>query len=226
MSLSYKSLFFTYVVHYSPLKERRSYLEQKFKKEQLNCEFITNLDRETLTQKQLSLFDLKHMNQADCAISLAHFEAYRRIIRSPYLFNLVLEDDACLARNFKIRLSKYLKELPNDFDMLFIGNGGGFHIPLLTRLKSFGTHIFLKGHEASSWGGGGATRCVDSYFLSKNCAEKILNYFKILSKRQKIFKSIDWWLNDVIRVLDLKVYWLEPTLVSQGTMLGSYLSSH
>ena len=218
-------LFHTFVVHYTPLIERRSYLEGKFQGQALSHEFITNCDREDLSSEQLKKFNRKQISLVGCAISCGHIEAYKRIVNSPYSYNLIFEDDVIFKSSFKQKMESFLQELPIDYDMLFIGNGGGFHIPFLKRVLHPLTHVFFKENKETKWGGAGATRCADSYFVSKKCAKKILDYIEGL-KFNSIDQPVDWWLNEVIRRLDLKVYWLEPTLVTQGTMHGLYKSSN
>ena len=106
--------------------------------------------------------------------------------------------------------------------MLFIGDGCGFHIPADV-VNNSSTNVFFKSNEASRWGGDGATRCTDSYIIHKNCAYKILNYFK---NEKNISLPIDWWLNKAIRELKLTIFWAEPTIITQGTQNGTYTSSH
>ena len=69
-------------------------------------------------------------------------------------------------------------------------------------------------------GPGGLTRA-----LLAAGAKKIIAYVESLPLGS-VGENIDLWLNQVIRKLDLKVYWLEPTLVTQGTQTGAYQSSH
>ena len=45
-------------------------------------------------------------------------------------------------------------------------------------------------------------------------------------KEGAINMASDWWLNQVIRDLKLEIYWMEPTIVTQGTQTGKYKSSH
>ena len=45
-------------------------------------------------------------------------------------------------------------------------------------------------------------------------------------KERAINMPSDWWLNKVIRDLKLEIYWMEPTIVTQGTQTGKYKSSH
>jgi hypothetical protein len=117
--------------------------------------------------------------------------------------------------NFTEKLNKYINELPNDWDMLFIGNGCNLHIPK-KELKD-GVYIYKKGTK------NGATRCTDSYLISKKCAEKIINI--VNSENLIIKKPADWWLNEVLEKINANVYWAEPTIVSQGSQLKKFKSS-
>lgn len=67
------------------------------------------------------------------AITLSHFSAYKTI-SDFHDYGLILEDDAILDKDFKTKLYKYISQLPNDYDMLFIGDGCGLHIPVEKKL--------------------------------------------------------------------------------------------
>jgi hypothetical protein len=45
-------------------------------------------------------------------------------------------------------------------------------------------------------------------------------------KENNITLPLDWWLNQVIRDLKLEIYWMEPTIVTQGSGTGKFKSSH
>ena len=147
----------------------------------------------------------------------------QKILNNEYKYSLILEDDAILDKEFIPKLKRGLKQLPDDYDMLFIGNGCNLHIPLIKRTPY--NFIYKKCREPTSWGGDGGTRCTDSYLVSKKGAKKLMSYVSKL-KEGAINIPVDWWLNQVIRDLKLEIYWLEPTIVSQGTQTGKYKSSH
>ena len=115
-------------------------------------------------------------------------------------------------------LTNYIHQLPNDYNMLFIGDGCGFHIPKET-LKD-GINIYEKCLSPTSWGGAGATRCADSYIVNKTCAQKLCTY------NNAINIPIDWWLNFACRDNNFKVYWGEPTIVSQGSANNTFARSY
>ncbi len=57
-----------------------------------------------------------------CALS--HIKIWKRAVRENLDYALILEDDVEFKSGWKKTLSKALKELPNDFDMLTLGNFG------------------------------------------------------------------------------------------------------
>jgi hypothetical protein len=120
------------------------------------------------------------------------------------------------------KLNNYITQLPKDYDMLFIGDGCNLHIENHKLISN--QNIYKKCLYPTSWGGDGASRCGDSYIISKKCANKLCEYINNL--KDKIKLPIDWWLNVAARDNNFKVYWSEPTIVSQGTQYGTFQSSH
>jgi UDP-glucose 4-epimerase len=127
----------------------------------------------------------------------------------------------------------YLSQLPEDYDMLFIGNGCNLHIP--NNIIQSNKYIYFKNNipidcqlDIKNWNvnwGIGVARCTDSYLISKKCAQKILNYFNNIKVESSINHPIDFWLNNIIKILNLNIYWAEPTIISQGTQCGIFKSS-
>lgn len=211
-----------YVIHYKALTERKEFLLKQFDKHSLDYYFIENYDRNTLTEEDKKLFKVKFPSFHK-AITLSHIDAYQRTLKSDYKYNLILEDDVVFDEDFSDKLAEGLEQLPEDYDMLFIGTCFNFHIPQ-KRIKP-SQFIYEKCREPTGWGGNGATRCTDSYLVSKKGSQKVIDYISQLEDHQ-IDKPVDWWLNQVIRDLELKIYWMEPTIVRQGSEKGDYDKSH
>ena len=210
-----------YVIHYKKLIERKENIIKQFKIHNItNYEFI-EIDRDELEKENITIFE-KNYSKSQIAISLSHFYAYNKIIENNYNFGLIFEDDVIFSNDFINKLNVYLSQLPEDYDMLFIGNGCNLHIQNNKLIPN--KFIYEKNLEPTKWGGNGATRCVDSYIVNKKCAIKLCEYIKNI--KYKINQPIDWWLNKALRDNKFKIYWAEPTIVSQGTQNGIYKSSH
>ena len=211
-----------FIIHYTPLTDRKQFLDVEMIRHSLEHEYIRCYDREDLTNHDLSIFDMNKVRLSECSLIRKHIDAYCRIVSSPFEHNIILEDDVILSNGFRNKIETGLLQLPHDYDMLFIGDGCGLHIPESDQHP--GKVIYKKCREPTEWGGDGATRCTDSYFVSRNCARKLIKYVMELGN-MAIQKPADWWLNQVIRDLKLEVYWMEPTIVTQGSNTGKYSSS-
>jgi GR25 family glycosyltransferase involved in LPS biosynthesis len=221
-----------FVLHYKKLVNRKQFLLKQFEMHGISdVDFIElfDLDEGDITEKNLSLFDLEDPDfknsHSRISLALKHLHAYK-MISEKYDCGLILEDDAIFSEDFMERLNSYMKELPLDYDMLFIGDGCNFHIPFENRVS--GCNVYERGTQPTSWGGDGITRCTDAYVVSKKCASEITSLVNniFIDVEPKIFKGMDWWLNKIAREKNFIVYWAEPTIVTQGSQTGLYYSSN
>ena len=199
-----------YIIHYKKLIDRKKNLLEFFSNFPFDYKFIDGIDRDSLSSEQKLKFTHKK-DDIYKANFLAHMECYKKILSNGSEYNLILEDDSIPHSTFSKLYKKYLGQLPEDFDMFFISPGkNNFHLPLYKR-RPFKS-VYLKENKETSWGGHGASRCADAYFISRKCCEKLITEFD--NKETKVDTSIDWWMNEMITKYDLKVYWAEPTIVN------------
>jgi GR25 family glycosyltransferase involved in LPS biosynthesis len=209
-----------FVIHYKILVDRKKKILDQFQKYNITDYEFIEIDRDELYNHNIDMFEERFSN-SQIAISLSHFYAYKQISEK-YENALILEDDVILSENFTDILTKYINELPEDYDMLFIGDGCNLHIQEEHLIPN--KYIYEKCSNKTSWGGDGISRCSDSYIVNKKCALKLCNYINDLT--YKINLPIDNWLNIAGRDNTFKVYWVEPTIVTQGTQCGLYQTSH
>jgi GR25 family glycosyltransferase involved in LPS biosynthesis len=218
------------VLHYSKLTHRKKHILEQFEKHGItDYEFIEKFDKDAITDDECPEFSKDYVanRRTELSIHLKHLYLYRRMISENYEEVLVLEDDVILSDNFVKKLTEYMTQLPKDYDMLFIGNGCNLHIPRNQLVAN--QYIYAKCLHETAWGGNGATRCIDSYIIHQRCAKKLCDYVAAagaaLVETKKINLPADWWLNEAARDLVLKVYWAEPTIVSQGSQNGTFSRS-
>jgi GR25 family glycosyltransferase involved in LPS biosynthesis len=209
-----------FVIHYKKLINRKTHILEQFKKYNITDYEFIEIDRDELYRQHIYMFK-RNYSKSQIAISLSHMYAYKQI-NDNYENGLIFEDDIILSDNFINIFQKYITQLPEDYDMLFLGNGCNLHIEQ-DKLNS-NKYIYEKGLYPTRWGGNGAVRCTDSYLINKKCAKKICEYINNL--KYKINLPIDWWLNVVSRDNQFKVYWAEPTIVTQGTQNNLFKTSH
>jgi GR25 family glycosyltransferase involved in LPS biosynthesis len=209
-----------FVLHYSKLVDRKKHILEQFNKQGIiDYEFIEKYDKDEITDYESNLFDTNY-KKSTMSLHLKHNYVYN-IIAENYEYALILEDDVILCDNFIEKLNNYITQLPENIDMLFIGDGCNLHIEKHKLIPN--KNIYEKCLYPTSWGGNGASRCSDSYIITKKCANKMCEYINNL--KYEITLPIDWWLNVATRDNNFKVYWAEPTIVTQGTQNGTFQSS-
>lgn len=202
-----------YVTHYKPLVNRKVFMDQQFLEQNIKGIYITDYDKEELNEEDLNRFRRPYMSNGEISLFLKHVESWKQIIESKTSYSIVFEDDAILNSEFNSKFNNYMLLAPANFDIIFLGDGCQLHGSLdIVFTKTF------------------ATRCTDSMVISKKCAQKLymffnLRYIKYKNESTPVEWAIDHWLNYAIKLLSLNIYWVEPTIVTQGSQNGKFSSS-
>ena len=206
------------IVHYKKLIERKDLITNELNCQNINYKFIDSYERDSLSEEELNKFT-NDINNAYKANFLSHIECFNNLINSKYDLMLILEDDSIPKENFYTNINKYLKQLPKNFDLFYISDGkSNFRIPIYKKLPF--KYVYKKENKFTEWGGHGATKFADGYFISRKCAQLFFEEFH--SDSYKVNTSIDWWKNEMIEKYNLNVYWGEPTLVSTNLFDSSF----
>lgn len=213
-----------YIIHYTPLKDRKSHITSQLIREDIQPVFIEEFDRDVLTASDLQRFiKTGKLNLGSISLILKHIAAWKAISVREEPYGLIFEDDAILCPDFKGKLTHYLTQLPPEFDILMINGGCNLHIPKDMQMEN--KHVYMRGVDPTRWGGNGGTRCTDGYIISKKCAKKFVHIYES-SPDNSISLPIDWWMNTLMRTCPTLVYWAEPSLVEQGTETGVFKQSY
>ena len=206
-----------FIIHYTPLEDRKKNILEQLQKYNLDAEFINMNKDDVLTNENTIKYNSsREILKKTAFLTKKHLHCYQEII-DKYDYALILEDDFILADNFTEQLNKFITELPDDWDMCFIGSCLDIHINSDIINANPNKHVFKVDSSKAS------TRCVHAYMVTKKCAKKVLN--KINKPDYIIKEEIDHLLNTIITELNLNIYWTEPSIVSQGSENGTYSSS-
>lgn len=195
-----------YVVHYTPLVDRKRYLVQKFK--ELGLE-----DRVEFVEKYQDISELEGVTTPYTAIprimciNLAHIYCYEEQLKNNYDHILILEDDTYLDTFEPISfLNKVAEEfVENDGDVAFVGTCCGMKVetPIPGKTLYYNPDY--------------TTRCAGAYVLNKRCVQTIIDTINH-------YASIDHILNPVITENKLRCLWSYPAF-EQGSENGKYKSN-
>lgn len=207
-----------FICHYKPLKERKKILSEQLNKLGLDYEWVEIYDREEIDINKLKtdlpnmvkpLNIIGHQNRtlrmSEISLILKHNYIWEKMIKDDIDNVLVLEDDALLDNDFVEKYYSYTRDLPEDYDLLWVGSCCGLHAPNISLDK----HIYQND----------GSRCTHAYLISKKCASKMIEQHKINNS------PADFMFNEAIRICGLKNYWLEPDLVSQNNLFNTTIQN-
>lgn len=215
----------TYVAHYNKLADRKANIEKFFKLASYpDYQFVTNeptqefinkfyVASEELWYERVSQLNyggpisFKKLSKAEISLLYKHYVILNEIADN-HNEALILEDDVIFSTSFAQELKDVLNDVPDDWDFIFLGSGCNLRIPKENLVKD--KLCYLKSHPAS--------KCTDSFFITKAAAQKVL------SSLMPFVLPIDFELNYHMFLHDMKVYWVDPPIIKQGSQTGLYQS--
>jgi glycosyl transferase family 25 len=198
-----------YVVHYTPLVERKVHILKELAKHNItDYEFIEIYDRDHLQPSDIAKFS--KINMAEKSIFLKHIEVFKRNIENHDDIIIVLEDDSVLISQFTSDLKYCLYKLSKEktWDITFAGESFNLHAPDRKPYQMI--------YESSTSRGSGMV------IINAGCCKKLYNIFL---NEENISLPIDHWFNYLQPKYNLKFYWTEPTLAIQGSEIGLFKTS-
>ena len=218
-------MFKTYIMHYTPLSERKGFvLDQLSIAGISDFEFITEFDREDLTDEDLLKYDrdpdvhkrvseisrrphgfagslqynYEQMSLSSVSLNLKHLEAFKRFLDQDLDFALFLEDDCRFTNSTKVET--VIEQAPENWDVIFLG--GAFSHGIITPISLVGGSYILAQHPS--------TNTTSSIIYNKDSVRKILPHM------ESFCVPIDWQLNYAFYKANLNVYHTYPYLCTQG----------
>jgi GR25 family glycosyltransferase involved in LPS biosynthesis len=219
-----------YVTHYTPLYERKVFMEKQFLNLNIVGNFIIKYDQKDIDDKMFLKFDRKKLSIAEISLFLKHLHILQNMVDQSIPFVHIMEDDVKMIECYYEKLVKYTQQLPENADCLFTGSGWKQcqHVPDSLVRENPNTNVFLRTNNGIGrnsplhkigWGiGSGSTRTCAEYFIKLKCAKTILNFF---NKQNVITTPYDLWLNRVFFSSKSNVYWAHPVLGNQDTFPSS-----
>lgn len=209
-----------YIMHYTKNVKRKELMKKILKKENCNKKifFIEQYDKEDVRYIDYYMMfkadTLEWQNRGyrefsphyplkpeEISLSFKHCLSMQYLISSDDDFGLFLEDDAIIDEGFFEKLDDNLENVPDNFDVLFIGRGCKPSIS-----------------NTPGWHFNQSDRNTDAMIISKRFAEQFLGHVD----HNRMCYPIDHELNFFIKHTNSNVYWLEPPIVTQGSHLGIF----
>lgn len=195
-------------IYFINLDRSKDRLEQMIKQcSNLRCIRIEAIDGKNFEENYEDELEYKVKNKKlrknDIACFLSHVKCLKEIIDNNITYGIVLEDDVILPNNFMERLKEIKDELPENYDILYLGG---------TRIcgEKY-TKNLLKQKQINKNCNAGAF----SYIISTKCAKKIIKRIN----EDGIYKMYDHQLREYFPELD--VYYINPPLIDHDFEIES-----
>lgn len=203
----------------SGYEERQAFINKQMKQLSIEFEYIFKFDisDNDINQEKKYYFNLDDFEliSPTQSLFLKHIEALKIIRENKIELALVFEDDAIFSDDFidiiNLALVEYMQiDKPS---VISLGHGNNLYTP---RSQMVNSKYLYQGTRM---------RCTDSYVLRYKEASLILeaidNYIK---SGNKIVWAIDYFYDHIFRSNGIDFLWLEPSIVTQGSMNGIFTS--
>ena len=208
-----------YILHHKPLIERKEYLSERLKDENIEFQWVENWLPDEVSDKYDKLIEgyekfidvqiihpygeyrnfSKKLSIGDLSLILKHEWCFKDQIDNNYQNILILEDDVNIPQNFKKYIDNNMKDFlklneENNVEVLVMGISHG----MTTKYYKSGKYIHFGPNQL--------TRCTHAIAYNINGTKKIL------PKMTPRNLPIDFKLNEVFTIEKINVSWSEPGL--------------
>lgn len=176
-------------------------------KEELNEELINNIVYQYPCESNGKFLYPSHilLRRGVISCTYKHYLALKDIVENGYEYSVIMEDNIYFLGKIPELVKIYIDQLNNyygDWDIVFDNEWVKYiEGPIIP-----GIHVYPKSNEITQQCHGG-TKGANFYLLTNSCAKKLFdNYLPF-------YHQPDWYMNDLFRKLNIKSFWIEPSMV-------------
>jgi mannosyltransferase OCH1-like enzyme len=208
-----------YICHYKKLEKRKQSILEQLKEQKIHTyEFVENFDKtewniEEIEKEYPKVFkdlkkESKSCNDKNSQISLALKHAFilKDVFKNKYKTSLILEDDVILCDNFVNYCNFFMTQLPNDWDIAWVGSCLNLHEPNID-----GKYVYKTSK---------GSRCTHAFLVSESMVNKVIDCISDINL------AADHFYNYLIEKYNLNNYWFEPSLANQSLEYKSEISGN
>lgn len=146
------------------------------------------------------------------SVTYKHYLALKNIVDNSIPLAFIIEDNVGkIDGNIYERISNYLEDLPKDWGVVFESDQFPFSYtkePIVDKNKI----VHKKSNEKTYFDDGslllgGGTRSAQFYFINLDTAKKLFDNYLPFNH------APDFWMNELFRVLDIKSFWADPSII-------------
>lgn len=204
-----------YVLHVKKgFEEREKSIVEQFSKLDLPFEWVLDHDKDEITPEILTKYNYSgSFNKEAVSCALKHICAWERIARGEADGAFVFEDDALLdIQRFKSITQEALAEFhgqESDCGYISLGSGCALYVPWTKKKRN--KRLYSAEH----------VRAADSYWINRQTAIKKIQWIQ----ENGFSLPADHLIDKITSELKIPIFWMEPTVINQGSHTGLFASS-
>ena len=228
-----------YICHYTPLTERFDHMNIQCKKYDIQEKllFITEYDREKLSENDTVYFDKNKLRMGEISLFLKHIKAMKNIIDSKKEYGIIMEDDVIFKDNFINNFNELTKTLPETFDIIYTGvfpfykeykHHSNCENPIFKSNNTIGNLCNMDNITVFPWTGN--NKGTDFYIISRKACIKFILFIEKINKTlhqfpkaKKIESPIDHFMG-LFFYNNGNVFWSNKEITLHGSY-GKYVKN-
>jgi collagen beta-1,O-galactosyltransferase len=171
-----------------------------FEKSKKYHHLLTNSSKDRLNLLEKNKYRKLHAELSPGAIGcyLSHYNIWKDIVHNKYVNTLILEDDANIPSDFTNKYNNYIKDAPEDWDMIFLGyinnKSSSVNEKYIKLKKLYRTHAYIINQK-------GAQKLIDlmipiNYQIDSQLSD-LSDKINIYGTLPELIKSSDAFVTDI-----------------------------
>lgn len=195
--------------------DRQTKIEKQFKNLNLPYTLRDAIHGQQIEMSQLSVQQFsptakKYLSKGSIGCALSHISLWQEIQEQNIEYAFIFEDDVVLHEDFPLLLEAWMPEIPNDFDILFLGSGKTTSADIVHFIAP---HVFVPAYPREGLYG---------YVVSKQGIENILQHIFPIHLASG---GIDTMIGKLVRKGKLRAYHLLPVLCQADMQSASNIAN-
>ena len=192
----------TYLINLEQSKDRLKYITKQFKEANIKFIRFNAINGKKLDLKNVyknGTISAKWLKRGQIGVAMSHITLWKTLRNWEEEIAIIFEDDVIIPKNFWILVKQYMKQLPKDWDILFLGGtsviGSKYSKNLLIPAQEATKGIYNTGFFA--------------YMVKKKCLDTLIE------KSKPLVTAIDNQIKD-FAFKYLNVFYAYPGIISHN----------
>jgi len=213
-----------YIIHIKNAPERKEHMLKQIQNLSIPFNFVMEGDQDELTPEIMSANFKDNLEEVSgyASCTYKHFQSFRDMIKNNIPYGLIFENDVFLEKNFETAVFSALKEVKErNILNFFLSLEDSFLKFVRGSVRKKGQTVYKVAKDEYTGGVNGyITRACGAFIVDLEAAKSIIKEVDT----NKCGNVTDWFYAYLIGDCIIDLYYIHPTVASQGTHNGKMRS--